>query len=89
MNSCKVILAQTKAMNLTWSTAHGGGAGRVRFQGAKKLPSKGKELNDLVTNAVKSVLTTNKSLKSKASSDSGSEDEQEQFYLQTLKIGEY
>ena len=48
MEFCKVMLAQAKAMKSTWSTACGGGAGHVKFQGAKKLPTKGKELNALV-----------------------------------------
>ena len=53
MNLYKVILTQSKAMKLTWSNARGSGAGRVRFQGAKKRPVEGKELNDLVSNVVK------------------------------------
>ena len=52
MNSCKAILAQEKAIKLTWSTARRGGAGRVRSQGAKKRLYKGEELNALVSNAV-------------------------------------
>ena len=73
MNSCKVILAQTKAMNLTWLTARVDGKGRVRLQGAKKLPAKGEDMNALVANTVQSVLTTNKLKKDKASSESVSE----------------
>ena len=75
-------------MKLTFSTACGGGAGRVRFQGAKKRPAEGEELNALVANTEKEVLNTNKRKKAKASSDSGSEDEQENFNLETFKIGE-
>ena len=63
MNLCKVMLEQAKAMKSTWLTARGGGAGRVRFQGDKKRPAEGKELSALVANAVKEVLTTNKSEK--------------------------
>ena len=88
MNLCKVIMAQTKVMKSTWSTACGRGAGRVRFQGAKKRPAEGKELNGLVSNSVKEVLKSNKRLKSKASSDSGSEDEQDKFNFKTLNNGE-
>ena len=62
-------------MKLTFSTACGGGAGRVRFQGAKKRPDEGKELNSLVANALKAVITKNKCKKSKALSVSGSEDD--------------
>ena len=87
MNSRKVMLEQAKAMKSTWSIARGGGAGRVRFQGAKKRPSEGKELNYLVANAVKAVLTAKKHDKAKASSESGSEDDQEHFNFKTLKIG--
>ena len=43
MNSCKVMLAQSKSIKSTWLTACGGGAGRVRFQANKKCPSEGKE----------------------------------------------
>ena len=88
MNLCKVILAQSKAMKLNWSTACGGGAGCVRFHGAKKRPSEGKDLNALVVNALKAVLNRNKYLKAKASIDSSSEDEQENFNSENLKIGE-
>ena len=53
MDLCKFMLVQVKAMNLTWSTARSGGAGHIRFQGAKKRLAKGKELNARVVNAVK------------------------------------
>ena len=76
MNFCKFMLAQAKATKSIWSNACGGGARRVKFQGAKKRPAKGEELNALVANAVKAVINTNKRKNSKASSDSGSEDEQ-------------
>ena len=56
INSCKFMLAQSKAIKSTCLTAHGGGAGRVTFHGAKNLPAEGKELNALVTNTVKKVL---------------------------------
>ena len=81
------MLEQDKAMKSTLSTARGSGSGRVRFQGATQLPSKGEDLNALVANTVKSVPTTNKCLKAKTSSDFGSEDEQEHFKFETLKIG--
>ena len=59
MNSCKVMLEQDKAMKSTWLTAFfGGGAVRVRFQGAKKSLAKGEDLNALFANAVKAVLNT-------------------------------
>ena len=75
-------------MNLDWSTACGGGAGRERFQGAKKRPSEGEELNALADNAVKEVLNTNKRKNSKESSEPGSEDKHEHFNFKTIKIGE-
>ena len=53
MNSYKAMLEQAKSMKSTWSTARGGGAGRVSFQGAKKRPAEGKDLNALVSNTVK------------------------------------
>ena len=80
-------MEQTKAMKSTWLTNHGGGTGRVRFQGAKKRPDEGEELNTFVANAVKSVFTTNKRNKAKSSCESGSEDKQEHFNFETLKIG--
>ena len=86
VNSCKVMLAQSKSTKSTWLTAHGGGAGRVRFQGAKKRPYEGKELNALIDNAVNVVLTTKKLKKAKDSSDYVSEDYQEHFNFETLKI---
>ena len=73
MKSWKVILEQAKDMKSTWPNARGGGAGCVRFQGDKKRSAEGEELNDLVANAVKSVLNTNKRKNSKGSSDSDSE----------------
>ena len=88
MNLCKFMIAQSKTMKSTWPTARGGGAGRVRFQGAKKSLAKGEKLNALVPNTVKEVLKNNKRLKVKASSDSGSEDDQENFNFYTLKITE-
>ena len=81
------MLAQAKSMNSTWSTACDGGAGRVRFQGAKKRPAKVETLNYLVENAVKSVLKPNKRKRAKASSESGSEDEQKHYIFETLNIG--
>ena len=75
MNLCKVILAQVKATKSDWLTARGGGAGRVRFQGAKKRLDNGEDTNDVVANAVKPVLTANKCKKSKSSSYCGSEEE--------------
>ena len=65
MNSCKLMKAQAKDTKLTWLNACGGGAGRVRFQGAKKRLSEGKELNDLVISAVKEVLKPKKHVKYK------------------------
>ena len=56
MNLCKVMQEQSKAMKLTWSTDCGSGACYVRFQGAKKRPAKGQELNALLVNVVKEVL---------------------------------
>ena len=59
MNSCKVMLAQAKAMKSTWLDACGGGAVRVRFKDAKKRPAEVEELNAIFSNAVKAVLTKN------------------------------
>ena len=70
------MLEQSKAMKSTCLTDIGSGTGRLRFQGTKKRPAKGEELNSLVANAVKSVLTINKRKKAKASSESASEDDQ-------------
>ena len=75
-------------MKLTWSTACGGCTGRVRFQGDKKRPVEGEDLNALVANNVKSVLNTNTLKNSKASSNSESEDKQENFNLETIEIEE-
>ena len=86
MNSCKVMLAQAKAMKSTWLAARGG-AGCVRFQGAKKRLDEDKEMNALVASAVKLVLTTNTRENTKASSDSVSEDEQDHSNFEILKIG--
>ena len=87
MNSCKVVLAQAKAKKSTWSATHGGGTCCVRFQGAKKCPAKGEEINALLANPVKLVLTTNTRKKAMALIDSGSEDKQEHFNFETLNIG--
>ena len=72
----------------TCSNARGDSAGRVRFQGAKKRLSKGKELNALVANLVKEVLATSKILKTMDSIESGSEEYQEHFNFETHKNGE-
>ena len=88
MNSCKIMMAQAKSMKQTWLTACGGGAGCVNFQGANRRPEEGRDLNALVSNALKEVLKYNKCLKAKASKNSGSEDEQEHFNIETLNIGE-
>ena len=87
MNLCKAMMAQAKAMKSTWLTARSDGAGCVRFQGAKKRPAEGEEMNSLVDNAVRSFLTTNTFKKAKASSDSGSENKQEKFKFETPNIG--
>ena len=56
MNSCKVVLEQSKSMKSNSSTARGGSTGRVKFQGTRKRPAKGEELNTLVSDAVKEVF---------------------------------
>ena len=43
-------------MKSMWLTCQDGGAGCVQFQSAKKRPTEGKDLNDLVVNAVKEDL---------------------------------
>ena len=53
----------------------------------KKRPAKGEEPNDLVANAVKAFLKPNKQKRAKDSSDSGSEDEQEHYNFEIVKIG--
>ena len=87
MNSCNVVLAQAKATKLTWSTASGSRAGHVRLQSVKKCLAKGEDLNALVTNEVKEVMKKNKFLNAKAANYFGSEDEQENFKFEDLKIG--
>ena len=84
---CKLMQAQSKGMKSTWSTARCSGTGRVKFQGDKKRPAKGNDLNALVVNTVKLVLKPNKCKRAKASSDSVSEDEQEHYNFETLNIG--
>ena len=81
-------MSQAKEMRLTWSTARSYGAGRVRFQGAKKLLAKSEDPNALVSNAVKEFPKSNKILKAKASNEYGSEDNQEHFNFETINIGE-
>ena len=88
MNLCKVMMAQAKAMKSTWLTARRVYTGCVRFQDNKKRLAKVKELNALVANAVKEALKYNERLKSKDSSDSRKEENQEHFNFETLKIGE-
>ena len=80
-------MEQSKTMKSTCSNTRSGCAGRVRFQVAKTRPAEGEELYALVSNAVKEVLKSNKHLKSKASSDSGSEDEQENSNFDNLNSG--
>ena len=70
MNLFKVMQAQAKARNSTWLTAHGGGSGCMQLQGAKKRLFEGKELNALVTNAVKKFIKSNNRVNFKAEYDS-------------------
>ena len=79
MNPCKVIQAQAKDMNLTWLTSCGGGAGHIRFQGAKKLPSKGQGMNALVVSTVQVVIKQKKHAKATAKHDSGLEEDPDKF----------
>ena len=79
MNSCKAMQAQSKSMKSNWPTACGGGAGRVRFQGTKKRPDKGKQLNALSDNTVKEVIKSNKRAKYIAAHDSGLEEDLDNF----------
>ena len=80
--------SQDKAMNLTWLAPRGGGSGCKRFQGTKKRPDIGKYLNSIVTSTVKEPPKQNKCLKAKAENEFGSEEEQENFNFEHLKIGE-
>ena len=75
MNSCKVMKAQSKSMKKNLSTSRGSKVGRLQFQGAKKRPAKGQELNTLVSNAISEVLKQNKRAKSAAMHGSGLEDD--------------
>ena len=66
-------------MKSTWLTVHSGGAGRVQFKGAKKSPSEGQDMDDLVVNAVKEVLKENNNVKYMTAHTSGSDKYQENF----------
>ena len=78
-NLYKLIQAQAKAMNLTWSTSCGGGAGCVWFQGAKKGLTKGQYLNALVAIAISEATKQNKHEKATDTHDSVLEDDPENF----------
>ena len=71
--------AQSKAMQLTWLDSRGVGAGCLWFQGAKKRPAKGQDLNYLVASEVSEVLKNNKRAKTTAKHDSVLEEEPENF----------
>ena len=88
INSFKLVQAQANGTKSTWSSACDGGSGRIRLQGAKKRQAECEDLNYLVTNAVKEILKANKHLNAKAANDSISEEEQENFNFEDLKIGE-
>ena len=66
-------------MKSTCSTYCGGKACRVWFQGAKKRPYEGQELNNLVTREVLEVLKQKKRAKATSTNDSSSYDEPENF----------
>ena len=87
MNLCKVMQAQAKSMNLTWSTASVSGACCIRFQGAKNCPAEVQELNSLLANVVQWVLNQNKRAKTVATHDCVSEGDPENFNLKSLSIG--
>ena len=74
MKLCKVMQSQAKYMKLNWLTACGGRAGCVRFHHTKKRPSEEKDLNGLVTNAIKEFMKPNICVKYKAEYDSISEE---------------
>ena len=57
MNSCKLVQVQAKAMKWTCSNYCGGRICRVRFQGTKKHPAEGQDLNTLVDSAGFKVKT--------------------------------
>ena len=88
MTLCKIMMPQAKSMRSNWSNACAAVAVCVRFQVAKKHPDEGKDLNAIVANTLKAVLTTNKCLKANASIESRSKEEQEHFNFETLNIGE-
>ena len=69
-------------------TSHGGRESCMRFQGAKKCPTKGQDLNDLVNNAVSEVLKKNKRTKAKDTHNYGLEDDPDNFTLENLNIRE-
>ena len=56
MNLCNSMLAKAKYIKLNCSASRGSSAVPVRFQGAKKRPGEGKDLNSIVSNAVKEFI---------------------------------
>ena len=79
MKSYKVILAQAKSTNSTWSSYHGGEGGRVKFMGAKKLSVDGEELKPCISSALIKVLKVNKRSKYEALNDYDPKNELEHF----------
>ena len=86
MNAFKLMQAQSKAINSTFSTSRCSGSGHVRSQGAPKRPAEGQEMNALMDSAVLEVLEQKIFTKAAATHDSGLEDDLECFNLEKLSI---
>ena len=56
----------------------------MRFQGTKKLPTEGQDLNALVANTVKEVIKQKKCAEATAEHDYGMEKEPEKFNSKSL-----
>ena len=87
MSLCKVILAQSKAMKSTWSTARDGGAGRVRFQGLRSARPMAKSQMILLPTRSKHFWNQINRREPRTQVIQKPEDEKEHYNFETLKIG--
>ena len=68
-------------MKAPWSSARGGGGGRVKFVGAKKCSSNSEDINSIVVLAVFKALKMNKKSKVKTMDDPELENELDHFHF--------
>ena len=86
MNFCKFMQKQVKYTKATWSSTCGVG-GRVKFAGARKRSSDGKDFNTIVVSSIGKDMKLTKISKAKAKDDSDSDDKAKHFDFENVTSG--